>query len=496
MTYERYRERVPPYDSSFLGNKKGVKHKAGDKLGEFREYRNSKVFFRENLLLTGTPKDSYTSERTWDELHPQFVRGRPRDLAKLDQDDSLGGPFANVKVVLPTSSEKGPFTYRVTSGFPAGQWWEVESSFLPENSVMDSTPFLYNSFRDTGPITPFDVGLFPSLSQYSQKAYDLTRPKVEKASAAQFFYELRDLPGMLRTSAHFFKQQWENTRLIHDLPAGARPEATRRVTHAFEAGVKMLPKEAADHFLNHNFGWVPFINDLTKFFDTYQRTNEYVEQLTKSNGNWQGRRAAIDHVITVGKIGNRVYSQRVQPSGFRLDSVLKPVTVDGISCTGFCDITQTFELDVWAKGSFKVYIPEFDDNLLTFGSQVTSIGRLLRIYGAHINPSLIWRITPWTWLVDWFVSIGRNIDIINDQFFDKIPCRYLYLMGKSSRRIVSNHMFSTWQGWHSLNWERSLSTKQRILADSPFGFDLRWDQLTPKQWAILGAIGITRSNFG
>lgn len=496
MAYERYRERVPPQHSSFFGNKDGVKHKAGDKLGEYREYSNSHVVFKEDLRLTGTPKDSYSSERTWDELHPDFVKRRRRDRDKLDQDNSMGGPFANVKVELPTSSEKGPNKYKVTQGFPSGTWWEFEQSFLPENSVMDFTPYLYNSFRDTGPITPFDVGLFPSLSQYSQKAYDLTRPKVERASAAQFFYELRDLPGMLKTSAEFFKNRWSNISLLADLPHGADREASQRFIHSFDAGVQMLPKAAADHFLNHNFGWVPFINDLIKFFDTYQRTNDYVDFLVRKNGSWQGRRVTIDKVITYGKLGTRVYGPRVQPFGFRQESVLKTATVDGISCKGFCDITQSFELDVWAKGSYKVYIPEFDDKLAQFDSHLTSIGRLLRIYGAHINPSLVWRITPWTWLVDWFVSVGRNIDIINDQFFDKIPCRYLYLMGRSSRRIISTHLLSTWEGWQSLSWERSLSTKQRVEADSPFGFDLRWDQLTPKQWAILGAIGITRSNFG
>jgi len=34
------------------------------------------------------------------------------------------------------------------------------------------------------------------------------------------------------------------------------------------------------------------------------------------------------------------------------------------------------------------------------------------------------------------------------------------------------------------------------VADGPYGFNVPWNTITPRQWAILGAIGISRTSSG
>jgi hypothetical protein len=57
-------------------------------------------------------------------------------------------------------------------------------------------------------------------------------------------------------------------------------------------------------------------------------------------------------------------------------------------------------------------------------------------------------------------------------------------------------MLNFYSGPVTLQFQRVLSTKQRELADSPYGFNVPWKDLSLRQWAILGAIGISRSNAG
>jgi hypothetical protein len=53
-----------------------------------------------------------------------------------------------------------------------------------------------------------------------------------------------------------------------------------------------------------------------------------------------------------------------------------------------------------------------------------------------------------------------------------------------------------YSGLLTLNFQRRLLTKQREVADSPYGFNTPWNSLSPRQWAILGAIGFGKSPTG
>jgi hypothetical protein len=47
-------------------------------------------------------------------------------------------------------------------------------------------------------------------------------------------------------------------------------------------------------------------------------------------------------------------------------------------------------------------------------------------------------------------------------------------------------------GLVTLNFVRRFNSKQRVSADSPYGFQLSWDSLSLERLAILSALGITR----
>jgi hypothetical protein len=108
-----------------------------------------------------------------------------------------------------------------------------------------------------------------------------------------------------------------------------------------------------------------------------------------------------------------------------------------------------------------------------------------------VNPSNIYKATPWTWAIDWFTHFGHNIDQMQDQL-DNIAFKYLYVTHhKITQYVFTQHLPLKDMGVQHLTWTRVNETKQRREADSPFGFGLSWSQLSANQIAILAALGVT-----
>jgi hypothetical protein len=263
------------------------------------------------------------------------------------------------------------------------------------------------------------------------------------------------------------------------------------------SSVIMQPKHLADSFLNHNFGWVPFIGDILKLYDVYKNTEKYIEQTVRHNHTWMKRARVIEESDTNTRL-NRFYSSGTEPSNLDEDmkEICRDMVLDGNTCRGYCDIYSHSLTRVWAAGSFMYYRPEFDDNLLDYSSQWANVQRMLTIYGARINPTLLWKVTPWTWLIDWFTGIGKFIEFHDDFVTDGIVSRYLYCMRSEESTISKVCTLNFYSGPRTFTFQRRRSLKQREVADSPYGFNQPWGVLSLKQWAILGAIGITRTNSG
>jgi hypothetical protein len=171
-------------------------------------------------------------------------------------------------------------------------------------------------------------------------------------------------------------------------------------------------------------------------------------------------------------------------------------TIAGNTCIGTCVTELHTKTEVWATGHFKYYRPELDPNLKGFSSRWSNTKRLLLLYGARINPEVLWKITPWSWLIDWFFSLGRNISIANQWAYDAVVAKNAYIMLHQTQEVRQTGTMFLKSGTRVYSLNRTMESKQRVSAGSPYGFSLNWNNLSPVQYGILGAIGITRSNWG
>jgi hypothetical protein len=143
-------------------------------------------------------------------------------------------------------------------------------------------------------------------------------------------------------------------------------------------------------------------------------------------------------------------------------------------------------------GEFTYYRPEFDATRSDYESNWKEAMRLVSIYGARINPSFLWKITPWTWLFDWFAGFGTYLDRIQSYFLDGVVSKYMYIMEHSTKESLHTIDVNWKTGVSTFSWSNVVETKQRELAESPFSYSLPVGGLSPKQLAILTALGLSR----
>jgi len=440
-TYSRYRVRNPTFER--FGNVV-----AGTKLGTFKRYSNNQLV--ENTLVhsTGNYNGSITVERTWDCLHP----GPPYiDVS----------PFANILSQVPGAGRTNEGKH--VNFFSPGNWWEYSGDFLD------------NGDWGTDSSSNYFPTAIPTVTGYDTLAWDKLKPIIPQASAAQFIGELRDLPRQLKTSA----------------------EAMHNAFQAFrgKSGKIIMPPSVADNFLNWEFGWAPFISDLGKFYSTWKDAHRIISDITANNGKWRKRRRVLEESYNQNLVVRKYYPG-VDPWGNNIQGTCLDFVVDGVTCKGYMDITEVVHTKVWATGQFTYYRPEFDPQNPAFGGVFDIVGRLATIYGLRINPTLIWQLTPWSWLVDWGAGLGNHIRRLDDFVIDGIVSRNLCVMRTIQRFMTKTSVINFADGPRTLSWKRNVTQKVRKLADSPYGFDVSWNNFSARQAAILGALGFSRGVSG
>jgi hypothetical protein len=428
---------------------------SGVPIGVIKRYSNGVVQSTQNVHIGGDPANAFQGKKTWDCVHP-------------------GPPYRDV----------GAFS-KIEYNIPSRKLWNVGTvSSLGKPGVTELNKRTYTgSFYEGGNWGSDQISNYtqllknPPLTGYDTIAFDKLKPQVSPGNLSQFLYELKDLPRMLETSANAL---WNSYRSF----GGGYSKVT------------MHPRSVADNFLNHEFGWAPFLSDIQKLCSLYQESEKYIANLIHSNNTWQRRYRVLEETDDDSLIF-RIYGPNTNPAfGSDLNNMCESRTIDGIPCFGLTDIRRRVTTRVWAVGHFKYYRPEFDDTLVNFSSQLMNIRRLMTLYGLRINPTVVWKLTPWSWAVDWFTQFGSFIQHHDESINDGLVARDVQVMRSSLTAATKTITAFFYSGAKSFNWQRSLDQKQRVLADSPYGFDRPWSGLSPKQIGILGAIGITRSSDG
>ena len=130
------------------------------------------------------------------------------------------------------------------------------------------------------------------------------------------------------------------------------------------------------------------------------------------------------------------------------------------------------------------------------------LDRAIELLGLELTPAVLWELTPWSWLIDWFSNTGTLIKNLSTLGMSNTILNYAYTTARlktTSSVWVKPDIVAVGSGYNGVNgftgnfiYQMTVDAKLRIAA-SPFGFDVSPGSLSSGQWAILAALGLARS---
>lgn len=125
------------------------------------------------------------------------------------------------------------------------------------------------------------------------------------------------------------------------------------------------------------------------------------------------------------------------------------------------------------------------------------IERGTEMLGLEMTPSVLWELTPWTWLLDWASNLGSVAENLSRLDWSNVLLDYAYLTF-----VVKTTGSVSWQGPTQLSSTAYLShsfisqyykAEEKIREQaSPYGFSVSWTGLNAYQLSILAALGMSR----
>jgi hypothetical protein len=297
-----------------------------------------------------------------------------------------------------------------------------------------------------------------NIESYGPTGWNRFRPDRSQAQLGIFLGEFKDVPRMLKGTAKGFHDLWRSM-------GGSKT--------AFK------PKNVANNWLNTQFGWMPFVADLRDFYEVTKNLDNRISQLRRQNNQWQKRSGTVSVEGFEEEMGSGDNTPGLTPV---------PSTWLFQAPYGWWKTKYVYSRHVWFSARFRYYIPG-DTSGWRWRAKA-----IAQLYGLNPTPSLIWELTPWSWLLDWWTNVGDNIANLSAITFDNLAAKHAYIMGTTSHKFVSEGC-NNYKGTPAIgSWSSEIIRKSRFAA-SPFGFGLDGGDFTARQWSILAALGITRIKY-
>lgn len=192
-----------------------------------------------------------------------------------------------------------------------------------------------------------------------------------------FLFELKDIPDMLR---HAYMRGRSFEKAMGLRPGSARKQAKEYLKN---------PNNPAEDWLNYNFGWRPFLQDAAAIAGLADHTRKQQQLFSKWSKGFISRRSDL---------------------GSNSHNTYHPNDV-------FCTSTGTFGNSSIQNNSRRWIVSKWKVEERTYEAFASNRGYQIRAaLGLDAGIHHVWNAMPWTWLVDWFSSIGDVVTIRSNRF--------------------------------------------------------------------------------
>ena len=325
----------------------------------------------------------------------------------------------------------------------------------------------------------YDSGLVPKSIDDARvgalslgaKAFDALKPDAPDFSPVVDLLELRELPPMLKA-------------------------ATRGVMGKMAKHPKSsIMNRAGQYHLALQFGWLPLLGSIVNFADSFVNRTKRFDQMIRDEGRPVRRRRTLKHSGNDENEAITPWPDITLSGGF--NPYVTPTHVsqcysDSVHAT--VKTREWFTERVWCSGKSRYWLPP--------GPRTIQWRKKLmrKVLGLYCTPADVYNLIPWSWLVDYFTSVGDFFDAVSGGIADRVVFDYAYIMRSVEHHLKQEATQNVWSdsdyvASHGSTVMRSFRQfdeiqKTRIPA-SPFGFGLNHSDLTLRQLGILGALGLS-----
>jgi hypothetical protein len=390
---------------------------------------------------------SFRSGRNADSLvTPASILEESKRDAKRGQYDS-GHPFSTEREYLATNMDKFVCIGQ-KGGYYEGAALPYPASGNPSWSKwIDDNP-AYNSSE---------------LNSMGAKAIANSLPTNSVAGLSQFLGELKEgLPSLI----------------LSDLK---------------KAKLSNAQKGLGGEYLNYQFGIVPLINDIKAFAEVAVHSQKYIDWFSDHSDKPVRGQFGFKTVRNFDQrsVNTSGFSSTLDPRAGIWSEDYFPDSTWNNGVTQFLDYSTS--RSVWFRGSYQYHLSDATD-LRSKAKRYEQLAS--KLLGSRFTIETLWELTPWSWLIDWKTDIGDVLHNYSAFENDNLVLRYGYLMSKT--RWDLNISYD--KGLYSVKGKppvyptlhRWKIRKERVRS-TPYGFGLDPGGFSDKQWAILGALGLTKS---
>jgi hypothetical protein len=279
------------------------------------------------------------------------------------------------------------------------------------------------------------------------------------------------------------------------LPLAGMLAYFRRSTRRDSDALAQLGSE----WLNLQFGLIPTFNDLIDLLWALETATNRLLQIRRDAGKVIRRRHSVPTAVETrlftteaGQLESKYVS--LKAFGFAA-SAASTSTAQRLhtSHVGDVELFQSVSTKYTFSGAFTYYLPVDKSLLANHRKWMNEMERVIRL-----GPSeqALWELTPWSWLIDWFIAVGSSIDSAVLAKDNNLVVNYGYAMREvTMASVVRAEVVQKSTRKNSFNFVRTqtqLSRKERVRAN-PYGFitsqEVDWDAY---KLGILAALGLTR----
>jgi hypothetical protein len=195
------------------------------------------------------------------------------------------------------------------------------------------------------------MGSPPSNGALMSELLAKTNPSRPVVDLPVFFWELRELPSLVKTTG-------EN-----------------------------LLKRSAGSYLSYEFGWKPLIGDLVG--------------LMKFQDHFHKRETEISSILLQGGVKRR--------RSLRDDTFFEEdnrILLDTVGTTLRVNRTRLTRRRIWATTR---WVPDSTRMPPKTVREIQSLARKA-VLGLAVEPATLWQAMPWSWMIDWFSSAGDYLE--------------------------------------------------------------------------------------